>query len=153
MSFDVKPAPRDLDGDLPARLQGQPSWRARPIPSCAPTIAWRRPCLRQSDLLQKRLRDEWGFQGYVVSDCGAISDIYRFHKYKPTPPRPAPSRSRPAPTSLRQRIPPLVDAVKNGLITESGDRVRSNASSSPAFKLGMFDPPERVPFSKIPITR
>ena len=40
------------------------------VPGCAST-----------DLLQKRLRDQWGFEGYVVSDCGAIGDIYRNHKY------------------------------------------------------------------------
>ena len=36
------------------------------VPGCAST-----------DLLQKRLRDQWGFKGYVVSDCGAIGDIFR----------------------------------------------------------------------------
>ena len=36
------------------------------VPGCAST-----------DLLQKRLREQWGFQGYVVSDCGAVNDIYR----------------------------------------------------------------------------
>ena len=43
------------------------------IPGCAST-----------DLLQKRLREQWGFQGYVVSDCGAVDDINRNHKYTPT---------------------------------------------------------------------
>ena len=43
------------------------------VPGCANT-----------DLLQKRLREQWGFQGYVVSDCGAIGDIYRSHKYVAT---------------------------------------------------------------------
>jgi len=43
------------------------------VPGCAST-----------DLLQKRLRDQWGFQGYVVSDCGAVNDIYANHKYTST---------------------------------------------------------------------
>jgi len=42
------------------------------------------PGCASSDLLQKRLREQWGFQGYVVSDCGAINDIYENHKYTPT---------------------------------------------------------------------
>src|SRR5688572_17906741 len=36
------------------------------------------------DLLQKRLRDAWRFQGYVVSDCGAVNDIHQNHKFTPT---------------------------------------------------------------------
>ena len=43
------------------------------VPGCAST-----------DLLQKRLREQWGFQGYVVSDCGAVGDIFRSHKYTAT---------------------------------------------------------------------
>src|SRR3954453_23662180 len=39
------------------------------------------PGCASADLLQKRLRDSWGFQGYVVSDCGAVGDIYQNHKY------------------------------------------------------------------------
>ena len=43
------------------------------VPGCAST-----------DLLQKRLREQWGFQGYVVSDCGAVNDIFRNHQYTST---------------------------------------------------------------------
>ena len=42
------------------------------------------PGCASAGLLQKRLRDEWGFQGYVVSDCGAVNDIHKSHKYTPT---------------------------------------------------------------------
>ncbi len=42
------------------------------------------PGCASADLLQKRLREQWGFQGYVVSDCGAVGDIYRSHKYAST---------------------------------------------------------------------
>jgi beta-glucosidase len=42
------------------------------------------PGCASSDLLQTRLRTAWGFEGYVVSDCGAVNDIHRNHKYTPT---------------------------------------------------------------------
>lgn len=42
------------------------------------------PCCANSKLQQQILRDEWGFEGYTVSDCGAISDISEMHHYKPT---------------------------------------------------------------------
>ena len=42
------------------------------------------PCCASPTLLQKILRDEWGFDGYVVSDCGAITDIHAHHKVTDT---------------------------------------------------------------------
>ncbi|WP_414481212.1 glycoside hydrolase family 3 protein, partial [Caldicoprobacter sp.] len=43
------------------------------------------PCCASPTLLQKILREEWGFEGYVVSDCGAIEDIHKHHKVTNTP--------------------------------------------------------------------
>ncbi|MCF0136503.1 MAG: glycoside hydrolase family 3 C-terminal domain-containing protein [Lachnospiraceae bacterium] len=42
------------------------------------------PTSASSFLLRETLRDKWGFEGYTVSDCGAISDIYHHHHYKDT---------------------------------------------------------------------
>ena len=42
------------------------------------------PCCASTRLLTTILRQEWGFDGYVVSDCGAIDDIYNGHKIVPT---------------------------------------------------------------------
>ena len=112
------------------------------IPGCANT-----------DLLQKRLREQWGFQGYVVSDCGAVGDIYRNHKYTSTLGGAAVAAVK-AGTDLTcgTEYRTLVDEVKAGNITEA-EIDRSVARLFVArFRLGMFDPPERVPFSKIPIS-
>ena len=43
------------------------------------------PCCGSAALMQKLLRDEWGFEGHYVSDCGAISDFHQFHKITETP--------------------------------------------------------------------
>ena len=112
------------------------------IPGCAST-----------DLLQKRLREQWGFQGYVVSDCGAVGDIFRSHKYTSTLGAAAVAAVK-AGTDLTcgTEYRTLVDEVKAGNITEAEiDRAVERLFVA-RFRLGMFDPPERVPFSKIPIS-
>ena len=43
------------------------------------------PCCASPTLLQQILREEWGFEGYVVSDCGAIRDLHANHKIVDTP--------------------------------------------------------------------
>jgi beta-glucosidase len=111
------------------------------------------PGCASTDLLQKRLRDEWGFQGYVVSDCGAVNDIYANHKYKPTLGGAAVAAVK-AGTDLTcgGEYASLVEEVKAGHIAEAElDRSLSRLFVA-RFRLGMFDPAERVPFSKIPIT-
>jgi beta-glucosidase len=112
------------------------------VPGCAST-----------DLLQRRLRDQWGFQGYVVSDCGAVNDIYRNHKYTPTLGGAAVAAVK-AGTDLTcgTEYRTLVDEVKAGHITESEIDRSLERLFVARFRLGMFDPPERVPYSKISIS-
>jgi len=112
------------------------------VPGCAST-----------DLLQKRLRDQWGFQGYVVSDCGAVGDIYRNHKYTSTLGEAAVATVK-AGTDLTcgTEYRTLADEVKAGKITEAEINRSLERLFVARFRLGMFDPAERVPFSKIPIS-
>jgi beta-glucosidase len=111
------------------------------VPGCAST-----------DLLQKRLRDQWGFQGYVVSDCGAVNDIYANHKYTSTLGGAAVAAVR-AGTDLTcgTEYRTLVDEVKAARITETEINRSLERLFEARFRLGMFDPPERVPYSKISI--
>jgi beta-glucosidase len=149
--FDVKPADRDLvETYLPAFKAAILEGKADSV-MCAYNRVDGVPACASTDLLQKRLRGEWGFQGYVVSDCGAIADIFRFHKYKPNAAE-ASAVAVKAGTDLTcgNEYRSLTDALKNGLITEAEINRSLERLFVARFKLGMFDPPERVPFSKIP---
>ena len=79
------------------------------VPACANTM-----------LLQKTLRDDWKFNGYVVSDCGAIGDIANGHKYAPSIEQASVDAVR-AGTDLScgDEYATLVKAVHDGLIKES----------------------------------
>jgi beta-glucosidase len=110
------------------------------------------PGCASSDLLQRRLREQWGFRGYVVSDCGAVNDIHRNHKYASTLGEAAVAAVR-AGTDLTcgTEYRTLVDEVQAGRIREAEiDRAVERLFEA-RFRLGMFDPPDRVPYSKISI--
>ncbi len=111
------------------------------------------PCCANVTLLRKILRDEWGFDGYVVSDCGAIQDMYQSHKYFRTPEEAAAAGVKAGCDlncgQIYQKY--LSKAVEKGLLSEKDiDHVLGRLLTA-RFRLGMFDPPERVPFSKIPL--
>jgi len=110
------------------------------------------PCCSHSLLLEKLLRAEWKFPGYVVSDCGAIDDIYRGHKVAPDAAA-ASAMAVKAGTDLEcgTSYRALSDAVKKGLIKESELDVSLRRLFTARFKLGMFDPPDMVPYARIPI--
>ena len=110
-------------------------------------------CCGSDTLLQKILRDDWGFQGYIVSDCGAIRDIYRNHKLVETAPE-ASAIGVKAGTDLNCGYVynnTLFDAVQQGLLSEADIDVSVKRLFTARFKLGMFDPPEMVKYSQIPI--
>jgi beta-glucosidase len=111
------------------------------------------PGCANGDLLQTRLRDQWGFQGYIVSDCGAVNDIRANHHYTPTLGGAAVAAVK-AGTDLTcgTEYATLVEEVKAGHITEAElDRSLQRLFVA-RFRLGMFDPPARVPYARIPIT-
>ena len=105
-----------------------------------------------SDMLLKDiLRGEWGFPGYVVSDCGAIDDMYLRHKVVQTAPEAAALGVKTGTDLECGRVyPNLVDAVKQGLITEHEIATSVERLFLARFKLGMFDSPERVRWARIP---
>jgi beta-glucosidase len=110
------------------------------------------PCCSNDTLLRKILRQDWGFKGYIVSDCGAVYDIYKFHKLVNTAAE-ASAMTVKAGTDLDcgTDYPSLVKAVKQGLINEAEIDNSVKRLFTARFKLGMFDPPQMVPYSKISI--
>ncbi len=149
--FDAKISERDLkETYLPAFRASIMEGKADSV-MCASNSVDGMPACANSDLLQKYLRGEWGFQGYIVSDCGAITDIFRGHKYQPDAAA-ASSVAVKTGTDLTcgTEYRALVDAVKAGEITEAEIDVSLERLFVARFKLGVFDPPERVPYSQIP---
>ena len=108
-------------------------------------------CCAHSVLLGQVLRGEWGFGGYVVSDCGAIEDFHAHHTLTST-------REQSAALGVREGCDlecgrvytALAEALAAGLVDE-GAIDRSVARLMRArVRLGMFDPLERVPYARIP---
>jgi beta-glucosidase len=108
-------------------------------PSCASDL-----------LLGKILRGKWGFNGYVVSDCWAISDFYKYHKFVPDAAK-ASALAVKAGTDLScgGEYGHLLEAVKLGYISEAEIDVSVRRLFIARMKLGMFDPQEVVPYSSI----
>jgi len=109
-------------------------------------------CCGSNRLLQSILRDEWGFQGYVVSDCGAVRDIYASHKVVQTSPEAA-ALAVQSGTDLNcgNTFQSLLEASRTNLISEEAIDVAVKRLFRARFKLGMFDPPELVPYASIPM--
>jgi beta-glucosidase len=108
-------------------------------------------CCASQTLLQKILREEWGFQGYVVSDCGAIDDIYTGHKLVNTPEEAAAlAVTAGCDLNCGCTYEALVKAVQQGLVSEDTIKLSVKRLFTARFRLGMFDPEERVPFAQIP---
>jgi beta-glucosidase len=149
--FDARPSERDLDETYLAAFRAAIVEGKADSVMCAYNSLDGVPACANTDLLQKRLRGEWGFQGYVVSDCGAVSDIYHGHQYKPTAGE-ASALAVKAGTDLTcgTEYRSLVGAVAAGQIKEAEIDQSLQRLFVARFKLGMFDPPDRVPFSKIP---
>jgi beta-glucosidase len=109
------------------------------------------PCCANPRLLGTILRQQWGFKGYVVSDCGAIGDIFHGHHFAASMPQAAALAVK-AGTDLdcgREYLT-LTDAVNEGLIQEAAIDQAVKRLFAARFRLGMFDPPSMVPYSKIP---
>ena len=81
--FDVDVSPHDLEATyLPAFRAAVIEGHAGSV-MCAYNALHGTPVCADKDLLTTTLRDDWGFKGYVVSDCDAIDDMTEFHHYKP----------------------------------------------------------------------
>ncbi len=151
-SFDARTTPRDLfETYLPA-------FEATVIEGGAWSVmgAYNRymgvPCCASDLLLGKTLRGRWKFGGYVVSDCGAINDIYSGHKVVQTEAEAAAMAVRAGcDLTCGNEYTSLIDALTKGLVTKEDIDQSARRLMTARFRLGMFDPPGRDPYDTITI--
>jgi beta-glucosidase len=152
-SFDARPSPHDLaDTYLP---QFEACVREGRVGSVMP--AYNRldgvPCAASAPLLAETLRRDWDFDGYVVSDCGAIGDIVSGHRAAARVEQAAAMALR-AGTDLScgKEFRALGRARELGLVDDAAiDRAVTRLFTA-RFRLGMFDPPALVPWSGLPMS-
>ncbi|HEY3281703.1 MAG TPA: glycoside hydrolase family 3 C-terminal domain-containing protein [Armatimonadota bacterium] len=149
--FDARVNARDLwETYLPhfrAAVQEGEAWSVMPAYNRTNGEA----CGASRTLLEEILRKEWGFEGYVVSDCGAIADIYEHHKLVETKAEAAAlAVANGCDLNCGDTYCALADAVGLGLIPEHTLDRSLRRLFEARFLLGMFDPPEEVPFAQIP---
>lgn len=104
-----------------------------------------------SEELYGILRNDWDFDGYIVSDCWAVSDFYNFQGYAKDPAEAA-SQALKAGTDLECGVDyrHLMEAYNRGLVTEDDiDRAAKRVMTA-RFRLGMFDPDTLVEYAQIP---
>jgi beta-glucosidase len=158
-SADVAVSKHDeLDTYLPAFRAAVTEAQAGSV-MCAYNSVNGQPACANQFLLQDQLRGKWGFKGYVVSDCDAVVNIFDGHHYRPT-------QAQSSAVSLLSGMDnecadylakvtgdhdykPYLDAVKQGFLKESDIDLALTRLFTARMKLGMFDPPEMVPYAKI----
>jgi len=108
------------------------------------------PCCA-NPVLYGILRNDWGFKGYIVSDCWAISDFYKFTGFAKDAAEAA-AQAVKAGTDLECGVDykNLITALERGLLTEDDIDLAAGRVFTARFKLGMFDPEGLVPYSQIP---
>jgi beta-glucosidase len=109
------------------------------------------PCAVNKVLLTDILRGRWGFDGFVVSDLGGVGHLVRSHKLTPSKEE-AVARAILAGCDYddEEYQGAIPGAVKKGLLTERDVDKALTRVLKVAFRLGVFDPEDQVPFSKVP---
>jgi beta-glucosidase len=115
------------------------------------------PASASTFLLDDLLRKQWGFEGYIVCDCDAIRDIFspagRGHNYAPT-------QEAAAAAAIKAGVDlccgsdynALVRAAQSGLVTEKDIDRALHYTLWTRFRMGLFDPADKVPYAKLTIS-
>ena len=155
--FNVNVSPHDLeDTYLPAFRATVTEARAQSV-MCAYNAIDGAPACASTMLLRDHLRQTWKFDGYVVSDCGAVADVNSGHHFAPDNAHAA-SAAVKAGTDLEcgygqwHAFPALGDAVHQGLIEESELDTALRRLFRARFQLGMFDPPSSFAYGRISLS-
>jgi beta-glucosidase len=127
---------------------------------CAYNSVDGKPACAQPLLLEEHLRKQWDFAGYVVSDCGAASDISAHHHYVETMPEAMAAAVKSGmdivctwpEAEVRTESAAILSAVRSGLLSQDDIDRAVRRLFTARMKLGMFDPPAKDPYSAIPIS-
>lgn len=156
---DVHPSPHDLeDTYLPAFRATVTEGKVHSI-MCSYNAINGIPGCASTELMEQHLRKAWGFDGYVVSDCGAAANIYRpdaLH-YTKTPEEGVAVGFKAGMdvicgdyrNAMSTDVQPIINAVNQGLLPQAVvDRALERLFEA-RIRLGMFDPPASLPWAKI----
>jgi beta-glucosidase len=159
-TIDVQVSKHDMeDTYLPAFRATVVDGKAESV-MCAYNRVNGQPACANTFLLQDELRGAWKFNGYVVSDCDAIVDIFQGHKF-------VKSQAEAAAAAIKTGMDnecadfftitkddhdykPFVDAVKQGLLTEADLDISLRRLFTARMRLGMFDPDSMVAYARTP---
>ncbi len=153
-SFDINDLPeRDLwETYLPAFKELVQNGNVQQV-MCAYQRFDGEPCCGSNQLLQQILRDKWGFDGLVVSDCGAITDFWREGRHGVSKDAAAASAMgvlSGTDVECGSNYKKLPAAVRRGDISEADIDVSVRRLLKGRFELGDLDPDEIVEWTKIP---
>ncbi len=150
---DVVPTPHDLqDTYLPAFRATVTEAHAQSV-MCAYNSIDGAPACANTHLLKDILRGAWHFNGFITSDCAAISDIAEGHKFAADWEHASVDAvNAGTDTSCGTEFSALTKAVKDGLIAESELDTAVQRLLLARFRLGLFDPPAQVKYEQIPFS-
>jgi len=108
------------------------------------------PCCGHSRLLVELLRKRWNFQGHVVSDCWAVNDFHLHHRVtRDAAESAAMALKAGCDLNCGNAYQHLLEAVDRGLLSETDIDRSLRRLLRTRFRLGLFDPPRRVPFAAV----
>ncbi|MGN6400305.1 MAG: glycoside hydrolase family 3 C-terminal domain-containing protein [Flavisolibacter sp.] len=149
--FDARPSHRDLwETYLPAFKMLAQDAKVYSF-MCAYNRLYGEPCCSNPFLLSDILRKQWGFKGFIATDCGAVYDMFMFHH-----------TAKDSIEGMAQAIKAGVDnhcmgyakavipAIQQGLLKESELDTAVARLLTARFRLGMFDPDSLNPYASIP---
>ena len=153
--FNVDVTPHDLeDTYLPAFRATIVEAKADSI-MCAYNAVDGKPACASDLLLEQRLRGDWGFKGFVTSDCGAVDDFFEktAHAYVPDKEHAAVVGLRTGTdTNCGSTYKALGAAIQQGLIKEAELDVSLKRLFTARMRLGLLDPASAVPYAAIPFS-